>query len=197
MHDIVNHISDSFGDSILYKYDVGKEIREVSFNQYKDWFIGLGTSFFTRNLNGKRFAIVGESKPEWVCSYMAVMSAGGVIVPLDKELFAEQICNFVEYADCDGVIYTESHYEKVKDAKPALGIFINLDDCESTASRGHLTFSELVKEGKAAHVAGNKTFETYRPDTTVLASLVFTSGTTGTSKGVMLSQNNILFNAYQ
>lgn len=197
MHDIVNYVADSYGDSILYKYYVGKDIHEVSFNQYREWFLSFGTMLFNRQLNGKRFAIVGESKPEWMCSYLSVMSAGGVIVPLDKELLAEQICSFVDYAECDGVIYTESHYEKVKDAKPALGIFINLDDCEATASRGHLTFSELIKEGKEAYDGGNKTFETFRPDTTVMASLVFTSGTTGTSKGVMLSQNNLLFNVYQ
>lgn len=197
MHDIVNYVAESYGDSILYKYYVGKDIHEVSFNQYRSWFIGFGTMLFNRNLNGKRFAIVGESKPEWMCAYLSVMSAGGVIVPLDKELFPEQICSFVEYAECDGVIYTESHYEKVKDAKPSQGIFINLDDCDLTAERGHLTFSELVAEGKAAYEAGDTVFEAYRPDTNVMAALVFTSGTTGTSKGVMLSQNNLLFNVYQ
>ena len=197
MHDIVFYAADSYGDNVLYKYYVGKEIREVSFNRYRDWFVGMGTALFNSNLNGKRFAIIGESKPEWMCAYLSVMSAGGVIVPLDKELFAEQICSFVEYAECDGVIYTESHYEKVKDAKPALGIFINLDDCVATEERGHLTFSKLMEEGLADYNKGNKTFYNYRPDTTVLASLVFTSGTTGTSKGVMLSQNNLLFNVYQ
>lgn len=197
MHDIVNFVADSYGDNVLYKYYVGKDIREVSFNQYKDWFMGMGTTLFNRGWNGKRFAIVGESKPEWMSSFLSVMSAGGVIVPLDKELFAEQICNFVEYAECDGVFYTESHYDKVKDAKPAEGIFINLDDCEASEARGHFTFSKLMKEGLADYKNGNKTFCNYRPDTSVLASLVFTSGTTGTSKGVMLSQNNLLFNAYQ
>ncbi|MBR2915381.1 MAG: AMP-binding protein, partial [Clostridia bacterium] len=197
MHDIVNFVADSYGDNVLYKYYVGKEIREVSFNRYKDWFMGIGTTLFNRGWNGKRFAIVGESKPEWMCAFLSVMSAGGVIVPLDKELFAEQICNFVEYAGCDGVIYTESHYEKVKDAKPSQGLFINLDDCQATESRGHYTFSNLMEEGLEDYNKGNKTFYNYRPDTSVLASLVFTSGTTGTSKGVMLSQNNILFNAYQ
>ncbi len=197
MHDIINFVADSYGDNVLYKYYVGKEIREVSFNRYKDWFMGMGTTLFNRGWNGKRFAIVGESKPEWMCAFLSVMSAGGVIVPLDKELFAEQICNFVEYAECDGVIYTESHFDKVKDAKPAQGLFINLDDCEATESRGHYTFSKLMEEGLEDYNKGNKTFCNFRPDTTVLASLVFTSGTTGTSKGVMLSQNNLLFNVYQ
>ncbi|MBO5981649.1 MAG: AMP-binding protein [Clostridia bacterium] len=197
MHDIVNFVADSYGDSVLYKYYVGKEIREVSFNRYKDWFMGMGTTLFNRGWNGKRFAIVGESKPEWMCAFLAVMSAGGVIVPLDKELFAEQICNFVEYAECDGVIYTESHFDKVNDAKPSQGIFINLDDCEATEGRGHYTFSKLMEEGLEDYNKGNKTFCNFRPDTSVLASLVFTSGTTGTSKGVMLSQNNLLFNVSQ
>ncbi len=197
MHDIVNYVAESYGDNILYKYYVGKDIREISFNQYREWFLSFGTMLFGRGLNGKRFAIVGDGKPEWMCAYLSVMSAGGVIVPLDKELFAEQICSFVEYAECDGVIYTESLYEKVKNAKPAKGIFINLDDSEATEARGHFTFSALVEEGKALYADGDKTFEDYRPDTSVLASLVFTSGTTGISKGVMLSQSNLLFNVYQ
>ena len=197
LHDLINFIADSYGDSILYRYYVGKDIRDVSFNEFKQWFIGCGTAFFNRGLNGKRFAIVGESKPEWVSAYMTVISAGGVIVPLDKELFPEQIASFVEYAECDGVFYTESHYEKVKDAKPAMDLFINLDDCADAEERGHVIFSKLVAEGLASYKNGDTRFETFRPDTTVMASLVFTSGTTGTSKGVMLSQNNILFNAYQ
>ena len=43
MHDIINFVADSYGDNVLYKYYVGKEIREVSFNRYKDWFMGIGT----------------------------------------------------------------------------------------------------------------------------------------------------------
>ena len=133
-------------------------------------------------------AILGASSYEWVVAYLGTVNGGNVAVPLDAQLPPEEICELLDRADVTELVYDSS---KEKTAAMALekcpglrqAIAINKDEDEDRI----LSFWKLVDGQKAG-------FD-FSPEPEDLATIMFTSGTTGKSKGVMLSHRNLAENA--
>ena len=133
-------------------------------------------------------AILGASSYEWVVAYLGTVNGGNVAVPLDAQLPPEEICELLDRADVTALVYDSS---KEKTAAMALekcpglrqAIAINKDEDEDRI----LSFWKLVDGQKAG-------FD-FSPEPEDLATIMFTSGTTGKSKGVMLSHRNLAENA--
>ena len=133
-------------------------------------------------------AILGASSYEWVVAYLGTVNGGNVAVPLDAQLPPEEICELLDRADVKALVYDSS---KEKTAAMALekcpglrqAIAINKDEDEDRI----LSFWKLVDGQKAG-------FD-FSPEPEDLATIMFTSGTTGKSKGVMLSHRNLAENA--
>lgn len=192
------------------KKDVFRYVRAgcecaVTYAQFERLTDALSCAFQSRSLATFHVALIGEKSPEWIAAYLAVVSAGGVVVPMDKELDRAQIPGFVKQADCDACIYT-STYAPVLEAEDenlsGIALRVLLDtDCpteeilgagiRSDASEVCVRFSEFARFGEDLLVHGMEPEP--KTDLDKLSVLLFTSGTTGTSKMVMLSQNNILF----
>lgn len=194
---LIKKSAEKYGNKPYLKYikktgDVG----EVSFVQFYNDVKSLGTAFFGLKLAGKRVAILGESRPEWVTAYMAALCTGSVVVPLDKELLADQIRNFIELAEADALFYSEAFADSVKsmsETLPGVQYFIcfdNVCDCENERFK---SYKDVLAYGEKLLTEGNTDYERARVDTSKMSAIIFTSGTTGTSKGVMLSQDNLLY----
>ncbi len=152
----------------------------------------LATEEIALGLRDKKVAIVGGASIGWIYSYFSLMAMGAVTVPLDKEMPAPDLAATIERASCYAVFYGAEIAGKLDhlkaNTKAELYICMNGDPIDA----GDLVLSDLIKAGAEKLEAGDRSYYDYEIDPDRLATIVFTSGTTGKGKGVMLSQTNIV-----
>lgn len=204
MRSLVEEAAQNFPDSTAISYKENywdKEVRKVTFAQWCDDVRNLGTALICNGLREEKVAIVGENSYGWCCSFFAVMAIGAVTVPVDKELPIEDIDGIITTTDCKAVIFGKASEAKIKEILHNGGLktvrrLISVNP-ESSLRDAELdgksisSLAEMQQNGERAYAEGNNSYYDYRIDVNKLASIVFTSGTTGKGKGVMLSQANI------
>ena len=204
MRSLVEEAAQNFSESTAISYKENywdKNVIKISFSQWRDDVRNLGTALVSNGLREENIAIVGENSYGWCCSFFAVMAIGSVTVPIDKELPLEDISGIVDATACKAVIYGKTAESKVKGllmngGLASVEMLIPIDSETSVgpdvlAGRKQIALAELQKEGGRLYAGGDTSYYDYKIDVNKLASIVFTSGTTGKGKGVMLSQANI------
>ena len=182
--ELVRKSTDKFAERVAFKYKKEGKYAPITYAQFREDLEAFGTYLYANGMKGKRIIVSGENCYQWALSYLAVTCGDGVIVPVDKEIPADEIHNIAKISDSAMAIVADSVAEKVKDFDFGEGYRI-------------IRFSELaglIEEGKALLAEGNRDYLDTNPDPEVMSILLFTSGTTGSSKGVMLSQRNICTN---
>jgi len=187
------HLFVSFIESnrITYK-EFGKKVEEVSNFLQNEGIVA-----------GDRVAILSENQPHWGVAYFAITTMGAVAVPIMTEFSENQVHHILRHSESKAIFVSEKFYYKVQETDfEDLNKFILLDDFSiipSDIDKDKIT--EMMSEGKkefakikaaALKFVGVISEEPREND---LALLVYTSGTTGHSKGVMLTHKNIVANA--
>lgn len=170
-------------------------IDNISYSQFKADVDFLGTALLDLNLKNKCIALIGENRYEWCAAYLATVCGTGIIVPIDRELPEREIENILNRCNADAVIYSDKHnacMKKISKAVPAIQYYINMDAEQDEDY--YLSFNKLLDKGRYLVNCGDNSFIEARIDNDLLAVLLFTSGTTGLAKGVMLSHKNICSN---
>ena len=204
MRSLVEESAQNYPDSIAISYKdkpSDKEVKKVTFAQWRNDVRDLGTALIARGLREENIAIVGENSYGWCCSFFGVMAIGSVTVPVDKELPIEDIDGIVTTTGCKAVIYGRTAEQKVvellKEGRlTSAELLVAIDpaaaiDSELLGDKVLTTIDALIAEGGKLYQSGDNAYYDYKIDVNKLASIVFTSGTTGKGKGVMLSQANI------
>ena len=190
---LLRESAEKYGDKVVYKYFTApNDVAEMTYKQLYSIYKSVGTSICANNLNKTKIAIIGENRPEWMISLFAIISSGNIAVPLDKDLLFPQIENFLSYSEVEAVFCSSKYAEKISAMNlPKLRIIVDFDNLGSIDKR-YISYNKFVSNGNRLLADGNKQFKSCRYDRSKMSLLLFTSGTTGTSKGVMLSEDNIL-----
>jgi len=159
--------------------DKNGEIVHITYARFMEEIKALSTYLCSKGLENKKIAVIGRNSYEWALSYMAIVCGTGIVVPIDKELKAPEVKNILDLSGSDAVIYAKEMEDKI-------------DACEFGGFKMCKTeLADAVAEGKKLMENGNESYDNHKIDVYGLGALLYTSGTTGVAKGVMLSQYNI------
>ncbi len=187
--------SEEFGDRVQFVEKIKKQDVVYTVRDFHDKVKQLGTALFEMGLNGKHIAIVSENSYNWVVTYFAIVCGGGVAVPIDKELPDKDISMLISKGDAEAVFASRTYFDAVEahlknDERCKLAIAMN----GKKDGEKFTTIDKLCEMGKALLAKGDTRFMDAKVEKDDLCAIVFTSGTTGTNKGVMLSHYNFASN---
>lgn len=125
---------------------------------------------------GEKIALLGNNMPNWAVSYLAVTASGRVVVPILPDFTAFEIVNILDHSDAVALILSAKlEYKINKNITDRLPLLIRMDNLE------------VIKGPEAA-----SRVDSPEPSPDDIASIIYTSGTSGASKGVMLTHSNLV-----
>ena len=191
--------SSTFADKecILEKPDHKEPYKVTTYKEFRNDVLALGTAMINKlGLKDKRVVIIGETQYGWYLSYMAMLCGVGVAVPADKELPENELENVIRRSRASAIIYSpkkEDDIKKVKENIPEIQYFIEIKSDKELEGKD-VGIEYLIKEGRMQINEGDNRFEKIKIDPEEFKVLIFTSGTTSNSKGVMLNNRNLAEN---
>lgn len=184
------------------KFNRNEPFREITFRQVLDDVYALGTAFLDLGLREKKIGVIGKNSYQWCETYLAVTGGVGVIVPLDKELHEEELKQLTVKGELSAVITVENKYYEIFKAIKESGesqleyvINVAMEEDESPKD-GYISWNKLRETGRKAVHNGDRKYIDAPVVNTDLSVILFTSGTTDVSKGVMLNQKNLVLDTY-
>ena len=193
LRELVNYAADKYGDRTAYKeIDDNREIIEYSFNQLKSDTEALGVKLAAEGMQGKHIALIGPSSYSYVVSYLATVNWVGVIVPIDRELTNDDIVNLLQKSDAEGILFADSYASAIPyflEHCPRISLAVNISSKSENLPYSFL--QELIDSGQKLISQGRTECLNTELDVDKLSTILFTSGTTGANKGVMLCHRNL------
>ena len=177
-----------FKDKTAFTFKMGDTLTTRSYEQFLSDVRALHAAFEHLGLCGQHISLVGETSYEWIVSNFALCLCGGVIVPIDKALPDAEIKNIIVDSESTGLMFSKT-YQSVA-ASIDDGDFLLFPLFGDTPD----AFDALLEQGYELLASGSEK-EYYAATDEDVSVLMYTSGTTGRQKGIMLSQKNLLMAA--
>jgi long-chain acyl-CoA synthetase len=202
--DLPFHIAGRFSSRTILRHSLGDALIDTSGHDFlervRDLSLGLGELGVAA---GDRVAVIAESRPEWCATDLAILTAGGVTVPVYPTLTAGQVRYILN--DCAAkvaVVSNRAQVEKIAAIRAQLsgfGTVVVMDADGQAWPDGVMMLAEVVARGHRRLMTGAAEGRPVAERAAViardtLATIIYTSGTTGEPKGVMLTHDNLLSN---
>ena len=175
----LDEIDREYGNRVAYRYFVNELIVDKTYSELTRDVKAIASWMVNKGYYGKHIAIVGSTSYHWVTTFLGITCSGNVVLPIDKMLSRHEILNILDLGDVD-IVFSSSEFE----------------DLLQVVEQDEIRKIEVVR------LDGNDFLEILQtPSVSLpkinpeeLSEILFTSGTTGVSKGVMLTQKNITAN---
>lgn len=184
----VNLYGEKTAFTLKNKEEAKVSYTKITYRQFLDDINALGTELFARGYKGKRIAVIGKNRYEWILAHLANLLGGIVSIPLDKDLKEEELENSLIRSKVDAVIYDEKLEETINEI-----VSKKTTNLKETICMNDL--KKLINEGRKK-LEENDGYVNFEIDNNAMNILLFTSGTTSKAKAVMISQRNIASNVY-
>lgn len=197
LRDMLNQSVELYSDYPAFNLKKNGEYSPVSYKQFKDHVDAFGTSLVEMGLQGEKVAVISENRYEWCMTFLTVTNGVGVIVPLDKELPANEIENLLIRSKAKAIVFSRKYRNTVEEIKKKLTTLDVLIDMDLDKDEGNIySLNSLIAKGNELVSKGNKKYIDADINVEEMAGLFFTSGTTDLAKGVMLSHKNLTSDIY-
>lgn len=180
-----------------FEYKNGDKIVKITYKQYVDDINSLGTALASLNMHNKHVAIIGENSYKWLTVYLCMLQSTGVFVPIDRELTCLDVINVLKHSDSEALFFSKKYAQyipEIKKAIPNIKYYIGLDVKKDEDNI--LSYDLLKESGKKLLDKKSTIYTDLKDDENNLKLLVYTSGTTGNPKGVMLTEHNLISVVY-
>lgn len=191
VRNILEESVQKFSEVKAVKWLNKKEISERSYCEIMENAASVRKGLLAEGFEGKHIALIGTSSVEWIESYLGIITGCTTAVPLDAALPCEDLVDLINRSDCAALFLSPKH-------RPYLEVF--LENCPGLQKVWMLQEEvEDVPEkvysiNELRNIGNNASKDAACPDAEDIATIIFTSGTTGKSKGVMLTQKNLASN---
>lgn len=188
LKELINDVANLYGTQDAYRFKKKKEIVSKSYNNLKSDSMAFSRVLEKLGLLGKHIAVIGATSYEWIITYFGTVNSNSVVVPIDKDLPGNDIAELLNRADVSALVYDKTladRIDTIREQCKEIRYFIDMNLEQSADDT--LSFAQLIAENE-----GEFDVEIDREK---MCSILFTSGTTGKSKGVMLTHTSLADNA--
>ena len=186
IRDLIDERIKSAPDKVLYTFNdkqTGDRV-EIMPAQFKEDSQAMTAWLCEQGYRRRHIAIIGDNSYAWVVAMFGILGSDNVLVAIDKGLSEEEIGELLSFSDCDIAFYAEMCAEKVEPLKDKLNLTLY-----------KLDIRKQIEEGRKLLSGGKDEYLKLKIDTEAPAVILFTSGTTGKRKGVVLSQKTLIVNS--
>jgi long-chain acyl-CoA synthetase len=193
VQDMIVNSAARYGDKIALEDLKETPISKATYRSLLKYILKFGTALKTLGIRERsHIAVIGENRVQWGISYLSAMCFNYVIVPIDRNLPINEVLNIIHEADVVAIIFSDTFDSVFRERKASLKnlkCYIGMD--LPAAKDGFHSMRELIESS-----AGCRVEDLPKINPNEEAEIIFTSGSLGRAKGVMLSQKNIAANLF-
>jgi len=185
-------------DKVAFRFTENKVDKSVTYKEHQENINALGTAITRAGFTNAHIAMLGENCYEWILTQITVLSSNNAFVPIDKELPLVDLLNVINHSDASLVFCTGSFANCLAeniDKLPKVKLFVCYR-AKGDLPDGFINADSFIQEGRKMLMDGDTCFTSIEADDSGLGEIVYTSGTTGAPKGVMLSKHNLISSIY-
>lgn len=190
VQDMILRSAKEYGDKIALEDLADTPISSATFRQLHDYIIRFGKALLAIGLKERdHIAVISENRVQWSLTYLTSMCFNFVIVPIDKGLNQNEILNIVHESEAKAIVFSDGFEPLMKEKRDSLlnlRFYINMDS--KTEKDGIYSMPELIERQNTSI----EKLPFINPE--AMSEIIFTSGSLGRAKGVMLTQKNIASN---